>query len=134
MKAIRTFTVRPVLAESIAALDTLAANWRWSWSRATHALFESMDPAIWAKVGENPARMLGALGQERLDALARDDAFVDRVTEEADRLEAYLTQPRWFQRVQGPKPEHIAYFSPEFGVDGSLPQYSGASASWPAIT
>jgi starch phosphorylase len=125
MKAIRTFTVRPVLAESIAALDTLAANWRWSWSRATHALFESMDPAVWAKVGENPARMLGALGQERLDALARDDAFVDRVTEEADRLEAYLTQPRWFQRVQGPKPEHIAYFSPEFGVDGSLPQYSG---------
>ena len=125
MKAIRTFTVRPVLADSIAALDTLAANWRWSWSRATHALFASMDPALWARVGENPARMLGALGQENLDALARDPAFVERVAEEADGLDAYLTQPRWFQRVQGAKPEHIAYFSPEFGVDASLPQYSG---------
>ncbi len=29
MKAIRTFTVRPVLAESLAPLDSLAANFRW---------------------------------------------------------------------------------------------------------
>jgi starch phosphorylase len=125
MKAIRTFTVRPVLADSIRPLDTLAANWRWSWSRATHALFASMDPGLWDSVGENPARMLGALGQERLDALAADDAFVERVREEAERLDAYLTGDRWYQRVTGDKPAHIAYFSPEFGVDGSLPQYSG---------
>jgi starch phosphorylase len=125
MKAIRTFTVRPVLADSIRPLDTLAANWRWSWSRATHALFASMDPGLWDSVGENPARMLGALGQERLDALAADDVFVERVREEAERLDAYLTGDRWYQRVTGDKPAHIAYFSPEFGVDGSLPQYSG---------
>jgi starch phosphorylase len=125
VKAIRTFTVRPVLAESLAPLDRLASNWRWSWSRATHALFASMDPSLWEKVGGNPARMLGALGQRRLDELASDDAFVARVREEDERLEAYLTGERWYQRLEGPKPEHIAYFSPEFGVDGSLPQYSG---------
>ncbi|MGC5221889.1 alpha-glucan family phosphorylase [Micromonospora sp. DT81.3] len=125
MKAIRTFTVRPVLADSLAALDTLAANWRWSWSRATHALFETMDPKLWAEVGANPARMLGALGQTRLDELAADESFVARVREESERLNAYLTGDRWFQNLEGPKPAHIAYFSPEFGVDGSLPQYSG---------
>ncbi|WOQ70440.1 alpha-glucan family phosphorylase [Microbacterium limosum] len=125
MKAIRTFTVRPVLRAQIAALDALASNWRWSWSRATHALFASMDAALWERVGENPARMLGALGQDRLDALADDDAFVDRVREEAERLHAYLTGKRWFQRIEGDRPAQIAYFSPEFGVDGSLPQYSG---------
>lgn len=125
MKAIRTFTVRPVLAESLAPLDRLAANWRWSWSRATHALFASMDPELWEAIGENPARMLGALGQDRLDELARDENFVQRVREEDERLTAYLEGERWFQHLEGDKPRHIAYFSPEFGVDGSLPQYSG---------
>lgn len=125
MKAIRTFTVRPVLAASLAPLDRLASNWRWSWSRATHALFASMDPALWEEVGENPARMLGAVGQARLDELAGDDDFVARVRAEDERLEAYLTGDRWFQQLEGDKPAHIAYFSPEFGVDGSLPQYSG---------
>ncbi|NLP85922.1 glycosyltransferase family 1 protein [Microbacterium sp. CFH 90308] len=125
MKAIRTFTVRPVLAESLTPLDRLASNWRWSWSRSTHALFASMDPALWDEIGANPARMLGAVGQPRLDELARDEAFVARVREEDDRLSAYLTGERWYQGLRGPKPAHIAYFSPEFGVDGSLPQYSG---------
>ncbi|MDR7113325.1 starch phosphorylase [Microbacterium trichothecenolyticum] len=125
MKAIRTFTVRPVLAASLAPLDRLASNWRWSWSRATHALFASMDPVLWDEIGANPARMLGALGQERLDELARDEEFVARVREEDERLTAYLEGDRWFQQLEGDKPAHIAYFSPEFGVDGSLPQYSG---------
>lgn len=125
MKAIRTFTVRPVLADSLAPLDRLASNWRWSWSRATHSLFASMDPGLWDEIGANPARMLGALGQERLDELARDEAFVARVREEDERLTAYLEGERWFQQLDGDKPVHIAYFSPEFGVDGSLPQYSG---------
>src|SRR5688572_20879455 len=84
-----------------------------------------MDPALWDEIGANPARMLGAVGQTRLDELASDEAFVARVREEGDRLSAYLTGERWYQGLQDPKPAHIAYFSPEFGVDGSLPQYSG---------
>ncbi|GAA3207339.1 alpha-glucan family phosphorylase [Microbacterium terregens] len=125
MKAIRTFTVRPVLAESLAPLNRLASNWRWSWSRATHALFASMDPDLWERIGGNPSRMLGALGQDRLDELARNDEFVARVGAEDERLNAYLGGDRWFQQLEGAKPTGIAYFSPEFGVDGSLPQYSG---------
>jgi starch phosphorylase len=125
VKAIRTFTVRPVLAEALAPLDRLASNWRWSWSRATHTLFASMDPVLWDEVGANPARMLGALGQQRLDELAHDAGFAARVHEEDARLTAYLEGDRWYQRLEGDKPAHIAYFSPEFGVDGSLPQYSG---------
>ena len=125
MKAIRTFTVRPVLAHSLAPLNRLASNWRWSWSRTTTALFASMDPDLWTRIGENPARMLGALGQQRLNELADDEDFVTRVHAEDDRLEAYLTGEQWYQRLEGETPTHIAYFSPEFGVDASLPQYSG---------
>lgn len=124
MKAIRTFTVRPVLPESLAALDRLAANWHWSWSRSTSYLFASMNPDLWAQTGENPTKLLGAIGQARLDELSRDAEFVARVGEESARLESYLTAPQWFQKLSD-APGHIAYFSPEFGVDGSLPQYSG---------
>ncbi|MBN9173354.1 MAG: alpha-glucan family phosphorylase, partial [Microbacterium sp.] len=99
--------------------------WRWSWSRTPRDLFASMDPDLWAEVGGNPVQMLGAVGQQRLDELAADEAFVARVDEEDRRLTDYLTGDRWFQRLEGAKPAHIAYFSPEFGVDGSLPQYSG---------
>ena len=84
-----------------------------------------MDPDLWDEIGANPVRMLGALGQEKLDQLAHDDEFVGRVRAEDERLTAYLEGDRWFQRLEGDKPVHIAYFSPEFGVDGSLPQYSG---------
>ncbi len=84
-----------------------------------------MDPDLWERIGGNPSRMLGALGQGRLDELAHDDEFVARVRDEDERLDAYLGGDRWFQHLEGPKPTGIAYFSPEFGVDGSLPQYSG---------
>ncbi|WJL95365.1 alpha-glucan family phosphorylase [Microbacterium sp. ET2] len=125
MKAIRTFAVRPVLSEQLAPLDRLATNWRWAWSDETKALFASMDPARWEEVGGNPEQLLGALGQERLDALSQDAQFVARVRAEAERLDAYLRDDRWYQGLEGDKPVHIAYFSPEFGVDGTLPQYSG---------
>ena len=71
-------------------------------------LFESMDPELWLQVGENPVRMLVAVGQARLDELAADEDFVARVREEKERLDAYLTGDRWFQRVEGSKPTHIA--------------------------
>lgn len=84
-----------------------------------------MDHDLWARVDENPSRLLGTIGQARLDELASDEGFIARVRAEDERLEAYLTGERWFQGLADPKPAHIAYFSPEFGVDGSLPQYSG---------
>jgi starch phosphorylase len=125
VKAIRTFAVRPVLAAQLAPLDHLATNWRWAWSADTKALFASMDPVLWEEVGGNPEQLLGALGQDRLDELAGDDDFVARVEAAARQLETYLTEDRWYQHLDGEKPSHIAYFSPEFGVDGTLPQYSG---------
>ena len=84
-----------------------------------------MDPALWEQIGANPARMLAAVGQQRLDELARDSDFVSRVQAENADLQQYLSGERWYQQSSSSGPAHIAYFSPEFGVDGSLPQYSG---------
>lgn len=99
MKAISTFTVRPVLDDALAPLGPLSSNWRWSWSRSTHALFASLDPALWTRVGENPARMLGALGPARLVELASSPEVVARVRAEDERLRDYLAGDRWFQQL-----------------------------------
>ncbi len=124
MKAIRRFTVRTVLPASLAALDALAANLRWSWHEPTQQLFEEIDPDIWRHIHGDPVALLGAVQPARLAALAADRAFVARANALRADLDRYTSEPRWYQGLAD-APEHIAYFSPEFGIAAALPQYSG---------
>ncbi|EON24452.1 alpha-glucan phosphorylase [Nocardioides sp. CF8] len=126
MRAIRRFTVRPVLPEALAGLSTLAGNLRWSWHPETQDVFASIDPELWAEVNHDPVRMLGAVGRERLDQLAGDEEFLGRLRGAGESLEHYLTGERWYARKAGDDaPRSIAYFSPEYGITAVLPQYSG---------
>ncbi|WP_255285799.1 DUF3417 domain-containing protein, partial [Streptomyces niveus] len=72
MKAIRRFTVRPVLPEPLRPLSGLARNLRWSWHPETRELFEAVDPGGWAAAGRDPVRLLGAVSATRLAELAGD--------------------------------------------------------------
>lgn len=128
MRAIRRFTVRSSLPESLAGLEELALNLRWSWHPSTTDLFAAMDPQLWHECHHDPVRMLGEIPPARLAELSSDDGFVTWVGQCVADLHAYLDTPRWFQRwstdnaVELPA---IAYFSPEYGVASVLPQYSG---------
>ena len=125
MKAIRKFTVRTVLPASLAALDELAANLRWSWHEPTRQLFEHIAPELWREIGTDPVALLGAVDTARLESLAQDDGYVAWANATRDELREYLEKPRWYQGLEGDKPASIAYFSPEFGIAAALPQYSG---------
>ncbi|WP_030900059.1 alpha-glucan family phosphorylase [Streptomyces sp. NRRL F-5126] len=138
MKAIRRFTVRPVLPEPLGPLSDLARNLRWSWHTATRELFEAVDPEGWRAVGADPVRLLGTVSAARLAELAGDRAFLDRLAAVTADLDAYLHGERWYQQRDagqaggeqgtggaGELPAAIAYFSPEFGITAALPQYSG---------
>jgi glycogen phosphorylase len=126
MRAIRRFTVRPVLPEALGALGDLAGNLRWSWHPATQDVFAAADPEVWATVNHDPVRLLGALSRARLDELATDPVFLEKLAAAQADLTAYLTEDRWYQRKAGPDaPSAIAYFSPEYGITAVLPQYSG---------
>ncbi|MDI3331941.1 MAG: alpha-glucan family phosphorylase [Micrococcus sp.] len=128
MKAIRRFTVRTHLPESIAGLSRLATNLRWSWHPQTKNLFRDLDPAAWQELNQDPVALLGSFDRARLTELAADESIVQRVAAATEDLDRYLSEDRWFQHeVAGvePAPRPIAYFSPEFGITAVLPQYSG---------
>ena len=128
MRAIRRFTVRPVLPPALAGLGVLAGNLRWSWHPASQDVFEQVDPELWESTGHDPVKLLGAVGPVRLQDLAADEGFLARLHSAREDLERYLTGDRWYQkRVAAGEacPRAIAYFSPEFGITAALPQYSG---------
>ncbi|WP_193610423.1 alpha-glucan family phosphorylase [Nocardioides lijunqiniae] len=135
MRAIRRFTVRPVLPPALEALGVLALNLRWSWHPETQDVFEEVDPELWESTGHDPVGLLGAVGRARLEELAADQGFLERLKVAADDLDSYLTGERWYQRVAARDgadgtahergPAAIGYFSPEFGITAVLPQYSG---------
>ncbi|WP_309648623.1 alpha-glucan family phosphorylase, partial [Nocardioides sp.] len=126
MRAIRRFTVRPVLPTALAALSDLAGNLRWSWHPETQDVFEEIDAVLWESTGHDPVKLLGAVGPARLEQLATDAGFLERLQTASADLQAYLTGERWYQRRGAATgPAAIGYFSPEFGITAVLPQYSG---------
>ncbi|MFJ3925798.1 alpha-glucan family phosphorylase [Streptomyces sp. NPDC090022] len=127
MKAIRRFTVRPVLPVPLSPLADLARNLRWSWHAETRELFHTVDPEGWQAAGGDPVRLLGSVSATRLEELSGDRRFLRRLGAAAADLDDYLKGERWYQ-AQGADsalPAGIAYFSPEFGITAALPQYSG---------
>jgi starch phosphorylase len=116
--------VRATLPAELSALSDLVMNLRWCWHPETLDLFDAVDAELWRECNGDPVRLLGAVPAARLTALAREKRFLRRLSDAADDLSDYLTQPRWYQTLTG-VPDSIAYFSPEFGIAAVLPQYSG---------
>ncbi|KAA9393459.1 glycosyltransferase family 1 protein [Kocuria coralli] len=126
MKAIRRFTVRTVLPESIRPLSRLANNLRWSWNKPTEQLFAELNPQAWDSVNHDPVKLLGSLTREEIQQIAEDTELVERIQALDAQLDTYLTEPQWYQQTQrADAPKSIAYFSAEYGITSVLPQYSG---------
>src|SRR3954471_5137982 len=98
VRAIRRFTVRPVLPPALTALGELAGNLRWSWHPETQDVFEAVNPTLWESTGRDPVKLLGAVGRTRLEELAHDEEFVARLDAASADLKKYLTGDRWYQR------------------------------------
>jgi starch phosphorylase len=116
--------VRATLPPELSALSDLVMNLRWSWHPDTMDLFDAVDADLWRECNGDPVRLLGAVPATRLAALAKEKRFLRRLSDAADDLSDYLTQPRWYQSLTE-VPASIGYFSPEFGIAAVLPQYSG---------
>jgi len=126
MPIIRSLTVLPALPEPLKDLDTIARNLYWCWHPRLAAIFERIDPELWQSCGHNPIKLLGAIPQHRLQALAASQGFLHLLRQAKEELNSYLAAPTWFQMACGGDQDPlIAYFSAEFGLHESLPLYAG---------
>jgi starch phosphorylase len=126
-RPIFTYTVAPSLPQPLQRLYALAYNLVWVWDHEFLELFMRLDPDLWEETHHNPVQMLGAIKQQRLNTLARDEAFLGELDRAWDRYAQYLdVNSSWFQKKHGKEPTPtIAYFSAEFGLTECLPNYSG---------
>lgn len=128
---IRSFRVLPALPEPLAPLLEIANNLWWTWQPKAVAIFEQLDPDLWASTSQNPIKMLGEIEQDRLNSAADDPAYVHAVRQTIEQLNGHLTRRSWFQETHGELPlvegrsPVIAYFSAEFGLTECLQIYSG---------
>ncbi|MEP7113546.1 MAG: DUF3417 domain-containing protein, partial [Ilumatobacteraceae bacterium] len=125
MRAVRQFNVVPAIPSSLAALGSLANNIHWTWDRKTQALFAQLDPTLWASSGHDPLRLIAGITAGRWAELSADPEIASLTIAAADRLAQATTEPRWFQGRADSPLDMVAYFSPEFGLTETLPQYSG---------
>lgn len=110
------------LPTPIARLDELARNLWWSWSPEARSVFRSISVRLWRETDHNPVRMLNRVTPDRLDRLASDPQFLKRY-HQLLKIFDHAVRPRAASGKE--RTEHIAYFSAEYGLHGSLPIYSG---------
>lgn len=119
---ILSHTVKPKIPAALSPLEEIAHNLWLSWNFEAIMLFIRLDYDVWLRSAQNPAKMLGMVSQERYDELAQDDSYIAALKEVVDKFEHYKKGETWYK---GSRQEVIAYFSMEYGLDVSLPTYSG---------
>jgi glycogen phosphorylase len=106
-------------------LERLARNLAFSWLPPVRNVFRDLDPADWDEADHNPIVLLAGLSDDRFERAAEDEAFLRRVREAEESLEAELEAPTWWDEQGSGGDFLVAYFSMEFALDESLPVYSG---------
>jgi starch phosphorylase len=119
---IKTFKVIPDIPEKLSGLYDIAYNLWLYWNPDAIKLFIGMDADLWNDTRHNPVKMLGEIGQDRLDELAADDGYVFEVSRVHQQLTEYITGIKNSSSQAAPS---IGYFSLEYGLTEALPIYSG---------
>ncbi len=117
-----TYTVDPTIPEPLRPLKELASNLWLSWNFDAVMLFMRLDYELWMESHQNPARLLGMISQERYEELAVDDSYLSALNRVYERFVQYRNADTWYP---GTSNDVVAYFSMEYGLDVSLPIYSG---------
>ena len=107
-----------------AALADIASNFSFSWVPGARALFAGLAPERFAELGHNPTALLSELTDDDLGS-ALTPEYALRVGRVQERLSIVRGRRTWWQERGLPDDFLVAYFSTEFGLDESLPVYSG---------
>ena len=119
--------VNPQLPKNINRLQEIANNLWWTWNTEFLRLLKKIDQDLWELVGKNPVKFLKRVSQERLEKAAENDKFVKEYNKVVKNFDDYMTsKDTWFNKTYPDnKKDLIGYFSAEYGLDETIPIYSG---------
>jgi len=108
-------------------LWSLARNVWWSWDYDSTSLFRDLDPIRWRELNHNPVSMLSEIPLAEVERRASELVLHSRINYAYRRQLEYMGADRtWGTRHAGVlRPRPVAYFSAEFGLHESIPEYSG---------
>ena len=109
------------LRESLLAI---ASDFSFTWIAEARLLFADLEPRRFAELHHNPTALLSELTDEDL-ARALTPDYLERLSRVEARLARDRGEQTWWRERSGPSDLLVAYFSAEFGLDESLPVYSG---------
>ena len=120
-------TLDRFIAPAQERLWALARNLWWSWDHDTSSLFRDLDPVRWRQLNHNPVALLSEIPLPVMERRARELVLHSRINYAYRRQREYLDADRtWGARHAGIlRPRPVAYFSAEFGLHVSIPEYSG---------
>ena len=127
MYVFNKITVNPQLPKNINRLQEIANNLWWSWNSEFLRLFKEIDNDLWETVDKNPVKFLKRVSQERIEMASNNDKFVKEYNKVVKNFDDYMTsKDTWFnKKYPDNKNDLIAYFSAEYGLDETIPIYSG---------
>lgn len=127
MRPLGKITVSTTIPEELSRLTDIAYNFWWTWNCESIEMFKSIDPQLWDKLGANPVAFLHNTDNKTLLSKLSDAEFMDRYQAVTNEFDQYMSSTdTWFNHTYpGHKNHMVAYFSAEFGLNESLPIYSG---------
>src|SRR5690606_9247319 len=128
MKVLGHLTVQPRLPDRIGRLGDLSYDLYWTWKPDARRLFRELHPEAWERSNHDPVVVLREVDQARLEAAARDPAYLELYDRVVARWDAYRERDTWFRTVAaegGVPAPRFAYFCAEYGWHESISLYSG---------
>lgn len=125
---INKYMVSPSLPKELEPLLEITKNFWWCWNQKAVNLLRTIDIDNYDEKDHNPIRILGESSQECFYNMLHDDAAMMNLAEVYDEFKTYMNQETWYASLddsQKTENEKIAYFSFEYGLHESLPNYSG---------
>lgn len=115
------------LPDSLKKLEELAYNLWFSWNPDIRDIFREIDVDVWRECGRNPIGFLSNVDPEKLQKAADDPQFIEKLERRWDRFFTYMKEHNTAFKKNYPKmTDHlVAYFSAEYGIHESLPNYAG---------
>lgn len=120
-------TVKPQLPSRIGKLSEISNNLWWSWNTDFLKIFKDIDIDLWEKIDKNPVKFLKLVSQEKLEEAVKNPEILKQYDKAVEDFEGYINSKNtWFsKKYPNNKNDLIAYFSAEYGLDETIPIYSG---------